>query len=197
MEAAKIILASRSPRRASLLRQIGLTFDVMPADIDERQLDAESPRDYVRRMAVEKAAALTDGATDAVVIGADTSVIVDHAVLGKPADQADAAHMLRRLSGRVHEVMTGVAIQLGDRVRQTVTCTRVHMRTIEDHEMVAYWHSGEPLDKAGGYAIQGLGAQLVQRIEGSYSGVVGLPLCETVLLLREAGVTSGLLSDVA
>ncbi len=197
MKNAKVILASRSPRRASLLSQIAVSFDVAPADIDERQHDGESPHDYVRRMALEKAAAVAMSAVGAVVLGADTSVIVDGRVLGKPATQSDAAAMLRSLSGRAHEVLTGVAIQRDIKVVQTVTCTRVHMRQIDDHEMSAYWHSGEPSDKAGGYAIQGLGAQFVQRIEGSYSGVVGLPLCETVILLRQAGVACGLMSNVA
>jgi septum formation protein len=180
-----------------LLRQVGLTFDVQPAHIDETPRAQEPPLDYVRRMALEKACAIHARRGDAVVIGADTSVIVDGHVLGKPADAAHGASMLKRLAGRSHEVLTGVAVRGPGGACETVTCTRVHMRAISDDELSAYWRSGEPADKAGGYAIQGLGAVFVTHIEGSYSGVVGLPLCETASLLARVGVACGPLSHAA
>jgi septum formation protein len=197
MENTPIILASGSPRRAQLLRQVGVEFAIEPAGIDETPRPCEAPADYVSRMAIEKALAVFSRRTEAVVIGADTSVIVDGRVLGKPASAEQGAAMLRALAGRAHEVLTGVAVRGPKGACETVTCTRVHMRAIADDELSAYWRSGEPTDKAGGYAIQGLGAVFVTHIEGSYSGVVGLPLCETASLLASVGVFCGPMSQVA
>ncbi|MFK8017340.1 MAG: nucleoside triphosphate pyrophosphatase [Gammaproteobacteria bacterium] len=192
-----LVLASASPRRADLLRQIGVAFDVVPAAIDERQRDRESPQPYVERMAREKAAKVAACHGDAVVLAADTSVVVDDEVLGKPEDAQAAARMLGALSGREHDVITAVAISAGSVLREVVTCTRVAMREIAQHEMHRYWQSGEPSDKAGGYAIQGLGAVFVRAIHGSYSGVVGLPLCETAELLQQSGIPCELMSSAA
>ena len=193
----RLVLASASPRRADLLRQIGVAFDVLSADIDESARDLEQPRAYVERMAREKAAAIAARLDAAVVLAADTSVVVDTQVLGKPADAQHAARMLHALSGREHEVITAVAICTAHARREIVTRTRVAMREIADHEIQAYWQSGEPTDKAGGYAIQGLGAVFVRSIHGSYTGVVGLPLCETAELLQQSGIPCGLMSSAA
>jgi septum formation protein len=184
-----LVLASASPRRAELLEQIGLEFSVLPADIDERRRTNESPANYVERMAREKALqgwALST--TDAVlVIGADTAVVLADRVFGKPADQQDAVRSLVELAGQTHTVMTAVTITDGIQVEQCLSATRVTLRDISAAEAAAYWRSGEAADKAGGYAIQGLGAQFVAGIEGSYSGVVGLPLFETTELLERFG----------
>ena len=153
--------------------------------------------DYVQRMAREKARRVHGATPGALVLGADTSVVVDTAVLGKPMDLNDTRSMLRLLSGRAHDVFTAVALCTDDVELETVTRTRVHMREIDDHEIEAYWESKEPIDKAGSYAIQGLGAVFVRAIEGSYSGVVGLPLCETADLLNRAGISCGLMSSAA
>ena len=184
-----VVLASASPRRAELLRQIGIEFTIQPADIDETRRPAESPTGYVERMAREKALqgwALS--VTDArLVIGADTVVVLEQDVLGKPAGQVEAMSTLIGLSGRTHDVLSAVAITDGVRTKQRLSATRVTMRQISAAEAAAYWLSGEPVDKAGGYAIQGLGALFVERIEGSYSAVVGLPLFETAELLAGFG----------
>lgn len=190
-----LILASASPRRAELLHQIGVDFCVVPADIDETLGEDETAADYVRRLAVEKARAVASKHPDQVVLAADTTVVAEGHILGKPGNVAELQQMLRRLSGGWHEVLTGIALFRAGTLAQTVTCTRVHFRTINEHEADAYWQTGEPADKAGGYAIQGLGAMFVQRIEGSYSGVVGLPLAETAKFLEQAGITTGLSSQ--
>jgi len=187
-----LILASASPRRAELLQQIGVAFDVLPADIDETPQDGESPAAYVGRLAQEKAAAVAATHPGRAVLAADTTVVVDNDILGKPAGEVDGLAMLSRLSGRWHEVHTGVALHCEGAMAQTVTRTRVEFRAIDEDERSAYWRTGEPQGKAGGYAIQGLGAMFVRRIEGSYSGVVGLPLAETAQFLIQAGVTTGL-----
>ncbi|MFK7887103.1 MAG: nucleoside triphosphate pyrophosphatase [Gammaproteobacteria bacterium] len=187
-----LILASASPRRAQLLEQIGVVFRVMPADIDETPRPDEGAEAYVGRLAIEKAAAIAARNPGHVVLAADTTVVVDEHILGKPDSADECETMLRKLSGRAHEVYTGIAVHSGDSVAQTVTRSRVHFRSIDKDERVAYWHSGEPKDKAGGYAIQGLGAMFVQRIEGSYSGVVGLPLAETAQYLSRCDVATGL-----
>lgn len=189
MSQAFVILASGSPRRAELLGQIGVRFEACPARIDESPRPAEPPRDYVSRMAREKAQAVAAArAAPAPVLGADTAVVVADTLFGKPADADDAAGMLQRLSGRTHEVWSGVAVVADGRCHETVTCTRVHMRPIGEDEIAAYWATGEPADKAGAYAIQGRGALFVEGIDGSYSGVVGLPLAQTAVLLERAGV---------
>lgn len=184
-----LYLASGSPRRRELLTQIGVPYTVVSAGIDETPLPNEAPQAYVQRLAAAKAArGLAQLGADAVVLGADTAVIRDGQILGKPLDAQDAARMLAGLSGRDHEVFTAVA--LCTKARSEVCCvsTRVRFRHITPGEIDAYWASGEPLDKAGGYAIQGLGAVFVEAIEGSYSAVVGLPLCETAALLSRFGI---------
>lgn len=183
-----IYLASSSPRRRELLAQLGVPYRILTAGIDERRLSGEPPGDYVRRMALAKArhaAAVRDEPWP--VLAADTVVVVGGDVLGKPAHREEALATLARLSGRRHEVMTAVAlIHRTEALRQTVT--RVTFREIDPVEAAAYWETGEPRDKAGAYAVQGLGAVFVSRLEGSYTGVVGLPLFETAQLLGEGGV---------
>ncbi len=183
----RLVLASRSPRRVELLTRARYRFEVAPADIDERRLEGEPPRDLVRRLAREKAAAVSLRHPGAIVLGADTVVVIDGAVLGKPADDADAARMLRRLSGRAHEVLTGVALRAPHGCRAGVRSTRVFFRTLGPEEVAWYVASGEPADKAGGYAIQGRASRFVTRIEGSYANVVGLPVELVDRLLGELG----------
>ena len=184
-----LYLASGSPRRRELLTQIGVAFNVVAAPIDETPLPAEHPCHYVERLALAKAQA---GArllgTPAVVLGADTAVVLAGRILGKPLDQADALATLAALSGQEHEVLTAVAVVDGGRSRVLSVSSRVSFRAISPAEAQAYWASGEPRDKAGGYAIQGLGAVFVSGLRGSYSAVVGLPLCETAQLLGDFGI---------
>lgn len=185
-----VYLASRSPRRQELLRQIGIDPRVCAADVDERVLPGETPEAYVRRLSVAKAQAVYELLSPnerGPVLGADTAVVVDDTILGKPAHGADAQAMLLRLAGRGHRVLTGVALVDGE-TRYRLSVSRVGFRPIDAAEARAYWASGEPADKAGGYAIQGLGALFVSGLDGSYSGVMGLPLYETAELLAEAGV---------
>lgn len=185
-----LYLASRSPRRRELLEQLGLTYAPIAADVDETPLPGEDPRRYVARMALAKARAGRLAARTAhPVLGADTAVVCDERILGKPADAEEALAMLRLLSGREHRVLTGIAL-LGQREQTAVSETRVSFRVIEPAEALAYWASGEPRDKAGAYAIQGRGALFVEHISGSYSGVVGLPLFETAALLAREGIQS-------
>lgn len=179
-------LASTSPRRREILATLGIEFAIVAVDVDEAMLDGESPEEMVLRLAVAKAEA-ADVDADSLVLGADTAVVIDGESLGKPRDAADELAMLARLSGRVHRVLTGVALRGPHGTRSVLSETDVQFREIGRDEALAYWHSGEPQDKAGGYAVQGLGGIFVERIEGSYSGVVGLPVFETVALLREAG----------
>lgn len=184
-----VYLASQSPRRRELLTQIGIPHRVLAVDIDERQRSGELPSDYVQRLAREKAAAgwqhiLDQRLIQAPVIGADTAVVVDDDILGKPIDATDAMMILQRLSGRSHEVLTGVAVHTAEGAQISMSCTRVWFRALDLAEIEDYWASGEPRDKAGAYGIQGLAAKFIERIEGSYSGVVGLPLFETAQLLR-------------
>ncbi len=195
----ELILASSSPRRRDLLAQIGVQFGVQSADIDETPLAGEQPSAYVVRMAREKVlacAASQQGSQAFTIIGADTSVIADDGILGKPQDYNDAENMLLRLSGRVHQVMTSVCIatysngidtQEPTSTTQLVT-TDVSFQTLNQAQIRAYWNSGEPQDKAGAYGIQGFGAVFVDSIKGSYSAVVGLPLAEVAEMLRSAGV---------
>ena len=182
-----LVLASASPRRAELLQQIGLQFMVCAADIDETVQQGETPRDYVLRMAREKAQAIKQHYPEAVVLASDTSVVIDGTVLGKPSDEEDAHRMLSLLSGRTHLVLTSVCV-LAEDEQCAVNQTEVLFREVSSSEMASYWASGEPADKAGAYAIQGVGAKFVQRINGSYSGVMGLPLFEVAAMLSEAGV---------
>ena len=183
-----LILASASPRRAKLLQQIGLTFKVCAADIDETPQACELPRDYVLRMAKEKALAIAPRFPQAVVIASDTSVVVDGTVLGKPVDAEDASRMLQLLSGRSHQVMTSVCVYSAEYTDLVVNETDVWFKPLSAAEIEAYLRSGEPVDKAGAYAIQGLGAMFVERIDGSYSGVMGLPLFDVARMLHDAGV---------
>lgn len=191
MTASRLVLASASPRRSQLLRQIGVEFVVSAQDINETPHELEAPRDYVQRMADEKAVAAL-GAPDRrdsdIVIASDTSVVSGTTILGKPASEAEAIEMLLSLSGREHEVMTAVTVINSERKEQQLSVSRVHFRQIEETEARDYWQSGEPKGKAGAYAIQGLGAIFVRWIEGSYSGVMGLPLFETAQLLAAFNV---------
>lgn len=188
MEHYDIILASASPRRRELLTQIGVSYKVLPVDIDESPRPGEAPADFVRRLALEKARAGQAVHDGPPVLGADTCVVVDGRILGKPRDYAQAQAMLSALSGRVHQVLSAVALVQGERRAQALSQSRVGMRVIAEAEIEAYWASGEPADKAGAYAIQGLGAVFVNALEGSYSGVMGLPVFETAGLLKEFGV---------
>ena len=176
MLAIRLVLASASPRRAELLTAAGFAFDVDPVHVDESRHPDETPALYVERVARLKAAAGAARHPARVVIGADTAVVLGNDVLGKPRDQGDAREMLRRLSGRSHEVMTAVALASAGEIRTHVERTTVWVRGLSETEIAWYAASGEPMDKAGGYAIQGLAARFIPRIEGSYSNVVGLPL---------------------
>lgn len=195
--AADLILASASPRRADLLRQIGVVFRITPAHIDESVRPDEQPTTYVRRLALAKAEFVSAQCGRSIpVLAADTAVTIDQLILGKPSELEDARGMLERLSGRWHDVLSGVAI-MHHHVSLINVRTRVKFRPILAHEIDAYWSSGEPQDKAGGYAIQGLGGAFVERIEGSYSNVVGLPLVETLVLLDEYAIKQTLSPDLA
>jgi septum formation protein len=183
----RLILASASPRRAELLRAAGFEFEMLPVDADESRLPGESPAAYVRRLAMDKSAraqALVAGEA-AVVIGADTTVVVDGEILGKPLDDADAARMLRRLSGRRHEVLTGVSLRRAARETGRVDVTIVEFSRLSEADIAWYVGSGEGRDKAGAYAIQGLASRFIPRIDGSYSNVVGLPVAAVYELLGE------------
>jgi septum formation protein len=183
-----LILASASPRRAELLQQIGALFDVCPAAIDETPRPAEPAADYVERMAQEKALSVAAAAQPgALVLGSDTSVIVDGVILGKPADAADAKATLTVLSGRTHQVLTAVALAGAGVCRSCLVITNVSFCTLSEAQINAYVATGEPMDKAGSYGIQGLGGVFVEKLQGSYSAVVGLPLQETAALLSAAG----------
>jgi septum formation protein len=185
-----IYLASQSPRRRELLQQIGVSFERLPVDIDEGRLTDESPEACVQRLALEKARAgrtLLSAATSQPVMGADTLVVSGDAVLGKPANREDAIEMLQLLSGSTHRVMTAVALA-GEHEAACMNTSQVTFRTLTRRECEAYWDTAEPRDKAGAYAVQGLAAMFITRLEGSYSGVMGLPLQETAELLKEFGI---------
>lgn len=184
---ALLRLASASPRRFELLASIGLEVEVAPADIDESPLADESPIAYVARLAREKARAGAMG-TQLPTLGADTIVVHDELILGKPQGYTHARAMLERLSGRTHEVMTAVAVMGPQGMLECCVTTQVSMRCITPEEIDAYWATGEPIDKAGGYAIQGRAAIFIERIEGSHSAVVGLPLFETSEMLHRQGI---------
>jgi septum formation protein len=194
-----IYLASASPRREALLRQLGVPFRAQPAAITEERLANELPADYVRRTARAKAAVVW--ASPAVqaeprpVLAADTAVVVDDKVFGKPADSAQALEMLEALSGRSHVVLTAVTLQLDGAAADLLSRSEVRFRATTHDERLAYCATGEPLDKAGAYAIQGRGALFVERLDGSYSGVVGLPLFETATLLGRFGLPSWLMTN--
>ncbi|MGB8987613.1 MAG: Maf family protein [Candidatus Sulfotelmatobacter sp.] len=184
-----LILASASPRRQELLRNAAIPFEVQPADIDETPLPGELPRDCAERLAREKALKVFRERPEDYVLGADTIVVIDEAILGKPRDAADAARMLRLLSGRAHEVITGVCLvgaTDGD-IEQASATTRVTVREISDDEIRDYVSTGEPMDKAGAYAIQGIASRWIPRIEGDYSNVVGLPVALVHGMLKKRG----------
>lgn len=194
MSEALLILASASPRRRELLSQLGVNYRVEPAAIDETPADGEAPRAYVQRMALEKATTVAARypAPDTVVLAADTTVVIDDNVLGKPRDHFHGLAMLARLSGRSHSVLTGVCLCSAAGPQCEVVETQVEFMTLSRETCEAYLATDEPWDKAGGYGIQGLGGALVRSIQGSYSNVVGLPLCETWQLLQAAGVATTL-----
>jgi septum formation protein len=188
MSAYKVVLASSSPRRRELLNLVGITHEVRPANLDETRRPRETPRRYAERLAREKASATAQGDPKVITIGADTIVVVDRKILGKPVDEADAARMLRLLSGREHTVITAVAIARGKELRSGVEEVRVKFRHLREDEIEAYIATGEPMDKAGAYGIQGFGATIVERVEGDYFAVMGLPLVRLVALLRDLGI---------
>lgn len=183
-----ICLASMSPRRRELLAQIGVPHRVVAAQVDETLLPNESPPDYVARLARLKAATVLERGEALPVLAADTTVVLEGSVYGKPADRADGLAMLAALAGRTHQVFTAVALATRHGVALRINCSSVTFRDIAVAEREAYWETGEPGDKAGGYAIQGYGAVFVAALSGSYSAVMGLPLLETAQLLRDAGI---------
>ena len=186
---SRIVLASASPRRLELLASAGIEFDVFASDIPEEAMPGEAPADFSVRLAKDKAVATAARVEGRWFIGADTIVVCDGEIMGKPADEADAVRMLKKLSGVPHEVITGYAIY--DRERDGILCkpvvTKVFFKALRDGEITAYVATGCPMDKAGAYAIQGGAAYMVERIDGSYTNVVGLPLCEVVEDLRTLG----------
>ena len=191
MAPSPLFLASASPRRRDLLRQIGIDPEIVPSEVDETRLPGESPQAYVGRLARLKAEtawqALPAGRRGSL-IAADTVVVLAGEIFGKPADRADGLQMLGRLSGRTHEVITGVALRTAAQLHLRVNVSRVTFRPLQPYECEAYWDCGEPRDKAGGYAVQGRAALFISELAGSYSGVMGLPLYETAELLRGAGI---------
>ena len=184
-----IILASKSPRRQELMRLLGLEFTIHTADVDETMDPARPPEQEVARVSGLKAAKIAEtAAPEDIVVAADTIVVVDGTVLGKPHSEAEAQQMLRTLSGRGHEVMTGLSVWHGGCLRQEVVRTRVHFRPMSGEEITAYIATGEPMDKAGSYGIQGYGAIFVDHLDGDYFSVMGLPLCPLERMLRDCGV---------
>ncbi len=181
---SRIVLASASPRRAELLRAGGIEFDVVPADIDETAHHREDPDAYVRRIAEAKARAVASRLTTRIILAADTTVVVDEAMLGKPDGDDDAKRMLWMLSGRLHEVLTAVSVCRGTQIITEVARTRVEFAPLSEFEIDWYVATGEPRDKAGAYAIQGYASRFVTRINGSYSNVVGLPIALVYEILK-------------
>lgn len=186
----KIILASQSPRRVALLKQMGIDCVVMPADIDETALPNELPTDYVLRLARQKALAIVAKNPNAnlPILAADTTVALGHEVLGKPENAADAVNMLKKLSGSTHQVHTAIAVVFNGNLETALNSTQVEMMVLSDAMINTYIASGEPMDKAGSYAIQGLAGCWIKKIEGSYTGVMGLPVHETAMLLAKLEV---------
>jgi septum formation protein len=189
---AELVLASASPRRAELLRQLDIAFLQQPADIDETAVPGELPQDYVVRLAREKALACEAamGGSGIPVLAADTCVVLDDQLLGKPTDRMDALAMLARLSGREHRVLTAVCLRCGEQDYECLSETTVRFITLQRHQLEAYIDTGEPYDKAGAYGIQGLAAAFVDKLQGSYSGVVGLPLAQTWQLLQQCNIAT-------
>lgn len=184
----RVVLASGSPRRHDLLNLVGIAHEVRPSNIDETMRDRENPRRHAERLAREKATAIATRDPNLITIGADTIVIVNRKVLGKPRDPTHAAEMLKALSGREHTVVTAVAVARGKKVRSAVEEVRVKFRRLHEDEIDAYIATGEPMDKAGAYGIQGYGATIVECVDGDYFAVMGLPLARLVALLRDLGV---------
>ena len=184
----RVVLASASPRRRQLLDLIGIAHEVRPANIDETMRPREAPRRHAERLAREKATTIATRDADLVTIGADTVVVINRKVLGKPRDEAEAIDMLSQLAGREHTVITAVAVARGKKLRSSVEEVQVRFRHLRDEEIAAYVATGEPMDKAGAYGIQGYGATIVERIEGDYFAVMGLPLVRLVSLLRDLGI---------
>ena len=184
----QLVLASQSPRRRELLAQLGVNFVVCPADVDETPLVNEVAADYVPRVALAKAQAAWELNQTLPVLGSDTAVVADGQILGKPQNEADAMRMWRLLSGRTHHVFTAIAVVAQKQQALRTVITTVSFADLSDETMAWYWDTGEPVDKAGAYAIKGLGARFVRKISGSYTAVVGLPLYETAQLLAEFGV---------
>ena len=185
----RVILASQSPRRRELLILVGIPHDVQPADIDETPWPDEAPIPHTERLATAKAQVIASRNPEALVIAADTIVVIDGAILGKPTDDADARAMLRRLSGRTHEVCTAMAVAIGEQVRAEVVRVQVRFRTLDDETIARYVETGEPMDKAGAYGIQGYGATIVEHIDGDYFAVMGLSLVTVVRLAAQMGVS--------
>jgi septum formation protein len=188
MTDCRVVLASSSPRRRQLLDLIGIEHEVRPANIDETMRPREAPRRHAERLAREKASVVAKRDPDLITIGADTVVVINRKVLGKPRDEAEAFSMLSHLSGREHTVITAVAVARGRKLRSAIEEVSVKFRRLRSDEIEAYVATGEPMDKAGAYGIQGYGATIVERIEGDYFAVMGLPLMRLVGLLREVGV---------
>ncbi|QMV18820.1 septum formation inhibitor Maf [Granulicella sp. 5B5] len=185
MHPTRLILASQSPRRRELLTQAGFTFDILPADIDETRLPNEDPATYVQRLALEKARTLQTRHPHATILGADTTVVLNGTVLNKPTDIADAERMLRALSGNTHQVHTGVAVVSPTKQLQHLETTSVFLTPIPEADLAHYLATGDSLDKAGAYGIQGYASRWVRRIEGDYFNVMGLPIATTVALLNQ------------
>jgi len=188
MSECRVVLASASPRRRQLLELIGIEHDIQPANIDESVRPRETPAHYAERLAREKASVVASRDPDRITIAADTTVVVNKKVLGKPENEEDARRMLSMLSGREHTVITAIAVARGRKLRSAVEEVRVRFRRLHDDEINAYIATGEPMDKAGAYGIQGYGATIVECIEGDYFSVMGLPLAKLVDLLRDLGV---------
>ena len=188
-----LYLASASPRRKDLLDQLGLACTVLPQDIDESRLPSELPADYVMRLARQKAEAAlqsVDTIVGACCLGSDTTVVCDNEIFEKPVDARDARRMLGALSGKTHQVLTAVALASTSGIEVLLSTSDVTFRSLTSAEIDAYWRTGEPADKAGAYGIQGLAAMFVTHISGSYSGIMGLPVAETIALLNGAGITT-------
>jgi len=188
MSKVRVVLASSSPRRGQLLNLIGIAHEVRPANIDETMRQREAPRRHAERLAREKATAIGARDPDLITIGADTVVVINRKVLGKPRDEAEAIHMLTQLSGRQHTVITAIAVARGRKLRSSIEEVQVTFRRLRDDEIEAYVATGEPMDKAGAYGIQGYGATIVERIEGDYFAVMGLPLARLTALMHDLGV---------
>ena len=188
MKRLAFVLASASPRRRELLSGIGLAFDIDKPDIVESPIRGETASDYVRRLAGEKARTVLQRQSNRLILAADTTVVIDGDILEKPKSKDEGVEMLQRLSGTRHQVMTGVSIINDDRESSFVSTSYVIFRALAEDEILWYWNTGEPRDKAGGYGLQGAGGAFIEAINGSYSNVIGLPLAETVSLLRSFGV---------